>query len=115
MTIELKNFYQNIRGVKIQPGVYADDDPDLKGLGEYLLKNGQAVRTEVAPSSGEVALDDPVDTEEDDEAGVYWDQEALEAHTKPELIAQAGMHGLDLDMSMSKADMIDAMMDMDVD
>lgn len=30
-------------GLRIEPGIYADDDPALFGLADYLIRNGHAI------------------------------------------------------------------------
>ena len=58
--IVVDNIYQNVNGVRIQPGTYAENDPALHDLAQNLLTNGFAHRAtgdEVTAFQGEVKED----------------------------------------------------------
>lgn len=76
----------------IPPGVYAEDDPALSGLANYLVVNGHAVKVGDAASSDE---SESTDT-----------KLGIEDMTLPELKEEANRLGLQFGSKATKAELI---------
>lgn len=61
MPIQLEKFYNNVEGVSLSPGLYADNDPRLRGLGSYLVANGHASLVEIVGTPYNIGIDNAVD------------------------------------------------------